>query len=71
MGLSMYVGKPPKSKKDEKEEYERIGITLTLPKEWIPKIKEYMRKKGYINYAELVRELIRRVIIEGDVNEVK
>jgi len=41
----------------------RIRSTITIPREWLPKIQEFMRSKGFQDYAELFRYLIRKEII--------
>ena len=40
--------------------------TITVPHEWIPKINEYMKKRGYISLADMIRDLIREKIIEAE-----
>ena len=41
----------------------RIKSTVTVPAEWVPKIREFMERMGFQDYAELFRYLIRKEII--------
>jgi len=51
--------------KSNSKSFYRIKPTITIPYEWKEKIEEYMRKKGFQDYAELFRYLIRRIIIDS------
>jgi len=43
----------------------KLKTTITLPEDWYEELEEYKRKKGYTDFAELLRDLIRKEIIEG------
>ena len=44
-----------------------IRIQAYVPRNWIPIIKEFIQKKGYWSISDLVRDLIRRHVVEQAV----
>lgn len=44
-----------------------VRIQALIPKEWYPKMRKLMEKKGYTSVSEYVRDLVGRSIeVEGD-----
>ena len=48
----------------------RLKPTITLPEDWYNALEEYRKRKGYTDFAELLRDLIRKEIIEKQKAEV-
>jgi len=48
------------------EERKQKRVQAIIPSEWWPKIDKYIHKKGYLSTSELVRDLIRKYVVEGD-----
>lgn len=56
----------------KKKRQRKIFTTLIMTEEVEKKVREKMEKDGYINYAELVRALIRKYAHEGEgKNEIR
>jgi len=44
-----------------------VRVQSLIPREWYPKIRKLMEKKGYTSVSEYIRDLVRRSIeVEGD-----
>jgi len=44
-----------------------VRVQALIPREWYPKIRKLMERKGYTSVSEYVRDLVRRSIeVEGD-----
>lgn len=39
-------------------------VNVTFPKEWKPVLEEYLKKKGYTSMSEMIRDLVRKHLIE-------
>jgi len=52
-----------------KEKEETLATTISLPRGWKKRIDEYMEEHGFRSYAELIRYLIRKEIIEKGENK--
>ena len=52
---------------EKKKPVYRIKTTITIPEEWVEPIRNFMEEKGFQDYAELIRYLIRTAIIEKKV----
>ena len=48
------------------EDRKQIRVQAIIPSEWWSKINKYMREKGYLSMSELVRDLIRKHVVEGE-----
>jgi len=52
-----------------REKEETLATTISLPRGWKKRIDEYMEEHGFRSYAELIRYLIRKEIIEKGENK--
>ena len=39
-------------------------VNVTFPPEWRSILEEYVRKKGYTSMSEMIRDLVRKHLIE-------
>ena len=47
----------------EEEESVKIGITLTIPRSWLPCIRRFMEEYGFRHPAQMVRYLIAKYVV--------